>query len=139
MWRAQFNTRDWKDVQNQKARAKRVRIKDAVFGAYGGYCCVCCGETERAFLTLDHLHNDGATFRRDTFGARTYAGYRTYAWLHVHQYPAGYQVLCMNCQFGKRMNHGVCPHQQGRCNDYPHAGVGLSGPKRLALALSSAG
>lgn len=24
-----------------------------------------------------------------------------------------YQLLCANCNFGKLMNGGVCPHQQG--------------------------
>jgi hypothetical protein len=31
-------------------------------------------------------------------------------------FPPGYQVLCMNCNHGKRMNNGVCPHKE-RCND----------------------
>lgn len=132
-WREQFNTREWKDKNNQKAREKNARIKDAVFGAYGGYRCVCCGETERLFLSLDHASNDGATFRRKTFGRRNAAGSTTYGWLYRNGFPPGYQVMCMNCQFGKRMNNGVCPHQtQGRSNDYPLVGVGSSGPKRIA-------
>ena len=134
-WRTANLTRGKKDEYNGLAREKRARIRDAVFGAYGGYRCVCCGETERAFLSLDHVENDGATFRRQILGSRNCAGAKTYAWLHRHGYPAGYQVLCMNCQFGKRMNHGVCPHQQGRRNDHPLVGVGPSGPKRTAPVL----
>jgi hypothetical protein len=30
--------------------------------------------------------------------------------LRRNNYPEGFQILCMNCQFGKRMNNGVCPH-----------------------------
>jgi hypothetical protein len=26
-------------------------------------------------------------------------------------FPDGYQVLCMNCNWGKRMNKGICPHK----------------------------
>lgn len=123
--------RNWMDIQNEKKKAKSQRVKDAVFGAYGGYRCVCCGEVERLFLSIDHIHNDGAAWRRATFGHRQRAGAYTYRWLVKHHFPAGFQVLCMNCNHGKRMNQGVCPHQ-GRRNDYPLVGVGPSGPKRIA-------
>jgi hypothetical protein len=130
-WRAVHMNDDVRKRHNVAATAKRQRVRDAVFSAYGGYRCVCCGETERAFLTLDHVENDGAKWRRETLGSRSMAGYRTYAWLFRHSFPPGYQVLCMNCNHGKRMNHGVCPHQE-RCNDHPLVGVGASAPKRIA-------
>lgn len=112
-------------------RIQKQKVKDAVFGAYGGYQCNCCGETERHFLTLDHINNDGADWRRKTLGTRTATGWQTYRWLLKHGFPPGYQVLCMNCNFGKRMNGGVCPHQDKR-NDYPLVGVEPSGSKRTA-------
>ena len=129
-WNDKFRTpeRSAQWAANKKAQA--VRIKDAVFGAYGGYVCACCGETERKFLSLDHINNDGGKWRKDTFGARNYAGKRTYAWLHRHGYPPGIQVLCMNCNHGKSLNGGVCPHLTATCNDYPLVGVGSSDPKR---------
>jgi hypothetical protein len=34
--------------------------------------------------------------------------------LRLKGYPQGYQVLCMNCQVGRRDNGGVCPHQSRR-------------------------
>lgn len=113
---------------------KRKRIKDATFAAYGGYVCACCGETEQKFLTLDHVNNDGAAQRRAMYGNRQAAGYVTYAWLARKGFPSGCQVLCMNCNHGKRMNKGVCPHKT-RCNDHPQAGVGASAPKRNAPEL----
>lgn len=116
------------------AAAKRERIKEATFAAYGGYVCACCGETEKKFLSLDHINNDGATFRRSMYGNRNAAGLVTYAWLARKGFPSGYQVLCMNCNHGKRMNNGVCPHKT-RCNDYPLVGVEPSGSKRIAPAL----
>lgn len=112
----------------------RQRNRDAAFKAYGGYVCACCGETEQKFLTLDHVNNDGAEFRRMIRGNRQAAGATTYAWLARNGFPSGYQVLCMNCNHGKRMNNGVCPHQV-RCNDHPRVGVGPSGPKRIAPAM----
>lgn len=115
------------------ARERRARTKEATFAAYGGYACACCGETERKFLTLDHINNDGAAFRRSLHGKRTAAGYITYRHLATLGFPAGYQVLCMNCNHGKRMNNGVCPHKT-RCNDQSKD-VGPSGPKHSAPAL----
>ncbi len=109
--------------------AKRARIKEAVFAAYGGYKCVCCGEVEKAFLTIDHINNDGANHRRSLTGKRHSAGYHTYIWLVKNRFPEGFQVLCMNCNHGKRMNKGICPHQV-TCNDQSKD-IGLSSPKRI--------
>jgi hypothetical protein len=94
----------------------KATIRKAVFDAYGGERCACCGETERKFLTLDHINNDGAADRMKIAGKRTASGWTTYRYLHSKGFPPGYQVLCMNCNFGKRMNQGVCPHKV-RCND----------------------
>lgn len=113
---------------------KRQRIKDAVFGAYGGYICACCGETEKKFLTLDHINNDGSSFRMKIAGKRTASGMTTYVWLVKNGFPSGYQVLCMNCNYGKQMNKGICPHKT-RCNDYPQ-GVEAIASKRSAPVLT---
>lgn len=75
-----------------------------VFEAYGGARCKCCGEENYAFLTIDHVNNDGAAHRAAI-------GKHLYRWLIEHDYPEGFQVLCMNCNFGKHRNNGVCPHQ----------------------------
>ena len=100
------------DMDNRAYRKKRKEIRDQVFEAYGGYRCVCCGETEPLFLSLDHIENDGGEFRREVFGKRTMAGYHTYRWLLRNNFPPGIQVMCMNCQHGKLMNNGVCPHEK---------------------------
>ena len=105
-------------MDNITLRALRSRTRDNVFAAYGGYVCVCCGETEPKFLTLDHINNDGGKFRKETLGTRTAAGYHTYRWLLKNGCPPVVQVMCMNCQHGKLMNNGVCPHR-GTSNDYP--------------------
>lgn len=123
--------------QRKYSKAKHARIKDAVFAAYGGYVCACCGDKEPKFLTLDHVNNDGAAFRRLIAGNRQAAGYTTYRWLAKRGFPDGYQVLCMNCNHGKRMNAGICPHQT-RCNDQSKD-VGPSGPKRIAPMLKVVG
>ena len=93
-----------------KTKRNQDRRRDEVFAAYGGYKCVCCGEAERLFLSIDHIHNDGAAMRK----AKLYSGNGTgfYLWLRKNGFPSGFQVLCMNCQVGKHKNGGVCPHQR---------------------------
>jgi hypothetical protein len=97
-------------AEADKTKRNQQRRKDSVFAAYGGYKCACCGETERLFLSIDHIHNNGNVERKsDAYGS---SGTAFYLWLCKHNFPSGYQVLCMNCQIGKHKNGGVCPHQR---------------------------
>jgi hypothetical protein len=98
-----------RQAERDKTNRNNARTRDAVFAAYGGYICVCCGETEPKFLSIDHINNDGAEERRS--GAYASSGSAFYTWLRKNAFPAGYQVLCMNCQVGKHRNGGICPHQ----------------------------
>jgi len=84
-------------------------LKDAAFSAYGGYKCACCGETTIEFLSLDHVAGGGNAHRVSVSGTKSGGG-RIYLWLKRNGYPSGYQVLCMNCNFGRSMNNGICPH-----------------------------
>jgi hypothetical protein len=93
------------DEQRRKARQK-VRLE--ALQAYGGETpqCVCCGEGTLLFLALDHINGGGHAQRKETGGG----GF--YTWLRRHNYPAGFQVLCHNCNFGRQINGGTCPHQE---------------------------
>lgn len=138
--RREYVAAEYKKVRsndNKSRRTQCMRIKEAVFAAYGGYKCACCGETEKLILTIDHVNNDGAAHRRSITGKRNSAGYHTYKWLVKNGFPKGYQVLCMNCNHGKRMNNGVCPHQV-RCNDQSKD-VESSDSKRIAPQLTLIG
>lgn len=95
-----------------KTKRNQDRCRAQVFEAYGGYKCNCCGENERMFLSIDHINNDGAVERKS--GKYNGGGSAFYNWLRKNGFPQGYQVLCMNCQFGKHKNGGVCPHQTVR-------------------------
>ena len=90
-----------------KARMRARRLKEQALLAYGGPRCVCCGETEACFLSLDHINNDGAT-QRKIHGS----GGRSYSWLKTHKYPPGLRVLCFNCNLGRHINGGICPHEK---------------------------
>jgi hypothetical protein len=101
---AQWRKDNREQALHSQKRADR-KLKDAAYAAYGGYRCVCCGETTEAFLSIDHINNDGANHRRSVERRSIYK------WLKRHKYPEGFQILCMNCNFGKARNGGICPHQ----------------------------
>lgn len=87
----------------------RKALRAEMLEAYGSRC-KCCGEKQQEFLQLDHVENDGHLDRKL---------HRTSNKLFAHLKRAGwpqnrYQLLCANCNFGKRMNGGVCPHQGAR-------------------------
>jgi hypothetical protein len=105
----------WRLELNSGNAKVRNGVKEQVYLAYGGYVCACCGETEKLFLSIDHVANNGAAHKRE-FKLRTST--EVYFWLRKMNFPPGFQVLCMNCQWGKRNNNGICPHQV-RCNDHP--------------------
>ena len=107
-----LSQREWEKrnpgYRNGIAARVRERNRREAFMAYGGFRCACCGETEPMFLTIDHVNNDGAAHRR-AVGDR--GGSSFFAWLRSHEFPAGFQVLCRNCNWGKHANGGICPHQ----------------------------
>lgn len=98
-----------------KATKRYMERKDQIFAAYGGYVCKCCGELEKSFLSVDHIENNAQQMIRDGLHKRGSASF--YNWLVKNKFPKGFQILCMNCQFGKKHNNGVCPHQVRR-NDH---------------------
>ena len=102
------------DPKHREAVKKRARDtarqnKLIVLDVYGNSRCVCCGEKEVAFLTIDHINNDGRQHRQQVG-----AGSRLYRWLIANNFPDGYQVLCFNCNCGRQVNGGICPHEQER-------------------------
>ena len=57
--------------------------------------CVCCGETNKRILTIDHIHGDGKRHLKEI------KSQTIYHWLIKNNFPQGFQVLCMNCNFLK--------------------------------------
>lgn len=94
------------DKVNEQGREYKQRCRFEALDYYsrGKLCCNCCGEKTYPFLVIDHVNNDGAEHRREI-------GSQIYQWLKKNNYPEGFQVLCVNCNHGKRVNNGVCPHQ----------------------------
>jgi hypothetical protein len=108
--RNRIKSRDYhsRNVEAAKVRMKAARAKNfqRILDHYGNECA-CCGETERLFLTVDHINNDGNEHRKkDPTGRAT-----IYRWLINRGFPPGFQILCMNCNQGKHRNGGICPHK----------------------------
>lgn len=82
-------------------------IKQTVLDHYGNRCA-CCNETLYEFLTIDHINGGGCEHRKKIHS-------NIYKWLIDNNYPEGFQVLCMNCNFS-RGKYGYCPHKR---TNYP--------------------
>lgn len=82
----------------------RRKLRNDILDAYGSKC-VCCAETERDFLVLDHI-GGGGTKHRTTSGI-----FAVYRQVRDAGYPVNeYRLLCCNCNFGSS-RPGGCPHQ----------------------------
>jgi predicted restriction endonuclease len=86
-----------------KAKDRNAKKRTLVLEAYGGRC-ICCGESEPKFLTIDHISGGGRAS-----GSRR-SGTNLYTRLINENFPEGYQILCWNCNCSKG-HKGGCPHQ----------------------------
>ena len=98
-------------------RANYRRLRDRLFAGYGS-TCACCGETERAFLELDHVNGGGK---------KHYASFTSplslYREVILAGFPPIYRLLCANCNRGRQRSGGVCPHQENRERGRPQGAV----------------
>jgi hypothetical protein len=92
-----------RDKVNQQKREWYHQLRDEVIDAYGGKC-KCCDETRKEYLSIDHIDGNGNKQKRE-IGVRTPQEF--YCWLKENNYPEEFQVLCFNCNCGKR-NCSVC-------------------------------
>lgn len=88
-------------------KQSEVKLKMDVLNHYGNSKCACCGEDTALLLTIDHMNNDGNIHRKEVGRS-----HKLYRWLRDNNYPEGFQVLCFNCNIGKHLNGGVCPHKE---------------------------
>jgi len=90
---------------NERTRRWQLKLKTKVINYYSNKTmkCNCCGESELIFLTIDHINGGGNKHRKEI-------GMTFYVWLVNNNYPKEFQVLCMNCNWGRRFNK-ECPHK----------------------------
>lgn len=105
----------------KRSRESRWAKKIAVLRHYCGGAdptCACCGERHPQFLALDHVNRDGGEHRR-SLGLK--GGYQFYTWVVKQGFPAGFRVLCHNCNMAVGI-WGTCPHQTETENAGQNAG-----------------
>jgi hypothetical protein len=107
-----------KEALSIRGRQRRQNRKAEAMEAYGGKCA-CCGEDNLVFLTIDHIDGKGGEHRKamQPKAQRSGGGDKTYRWLKANGYPEGFQCLCFNCNSGRAINGGICPHQAAKLAD----------------------
>lgn len=91
---------------SKRDKERRAKYRLQVIQHYGNKCN-CCNESEYRFLTIDHVNNDGNKHRAELKSRAQAHLYRT---IIKENYPDKYQILCFNCNMGKALNNGICPH-----------------------------
>ena len=105
------NRRYWlknPDIRKRQVEKRMVLYhfqKNSIFDYYGRFC-KCCGENIPKFLTIDHVYNDG--YKEKELGINRYSKILNEI---NNGYADRYQILCMNCNFGKKVNKNICPHK----------------------------
>lgn len=97
--------------QSREVRERRYhRSKVMVLRKYGGDNprCVCCGEDKYEFLTIDHIVPGNGYYRTKATGENLY-----YILMRETTDRNTYQILCYNCNMGKRTRPD-CPHHNQR-------------------------
>lgn len=83
------------------------KCRQTVLNHYGAKC-VCCGETVKQFLTIDHINGGGNQHRKEVGSGRNMM-----VWIIKNNFPKDFQILCFNCNCGRQLNKGICPHKHG--------------------------
>lgn len=94
------------DKVKEQARQSYLKLKAEVIIHYGEVCA-CCGADDLDVLSIDHINGDGAAHRRELRARGEYFGYH---WLKTNNFPEGFRVLCLNCNFARGF-WGRCPHE----------------------------
>ena len=95
------------EIHRERSRKATRHLKEKVFNMYG-HVCQCCGFEDIRALTLDHVNNNGAEERK-ALGERG-----PYRRALTSYKPDEYRILCMNCQFIKRVEAGRQNQHEGK-------------------------
>lgn len=90
------NKQKYSERSSNQYKSKREKFIDM----YGNKC-VCCGESHKEFLTIEHKL--GQKGKKKEYSIKSYV-------LAIKEYqPDIYEILCMNCNHSKGTK-GYCPH-----------------------------
>ncbi len=83
-------------------RRWQEHLREEAIEHYGGKC-ECCFDRTYEFLTIE-------AYEPKTRQMRKKSNYRAIElWLHAHDFPKGFRVMCWNCS-GALARDGYCPH-----------------------------
>lgn len=99
---------EYKERRQKAWRNTYAKLRAKMFEVYGEVCA-CCGESNKKFLTLDHIYDDGYLDRNKNGGGCNVLRNAT---TYINR--DRFQILCWNCNSGRAMNGGVCPHVEER-------------------------
>lgn len=89
------------------SKKKKSELRSEMLLAYGSICS-CCGESNPAFLTIEHLRGGG---KRHMVSCGGYLGMLRD--LKQRGWPKDdYTILCYNCNCAKAKRGGICPHEE---------------------------
>jgi len=102
------------DAQNKLVRREAIEAYRAR--------CICCGETEREFLTIDHSKGAKHEMYGRLYPGLPRTGFQFYWRLQKLGFPRrGFRLLCWNCNnaIGRYGNHRFesCPHKRKAAGD----------------------
>lgn len=104
----EYRKRDPEKLKLQR-KIRRINLKQETLSYYSNEnipSCVVCAEARIDCLSIDHINGGGYQHRMGESGI----GNNLYEWLKSNNWPTGFQTLCMNCQFIKRMANGENGH-----------------------------
>ena len=84
------------NLAKQKERVQNHRLMGLYHYSFGDMCCARCSKIDVRVLSFDHIQHCGSK-RREIIGSHHLS-----EWLYHHNFPEGFQVLCMKCQFIKK-------------------------------------
>jgi hypothetical protein len=84
---------------------KKIRIETLAHYSNGSLGCACCNEPRIEFLAIDHINGGGSRHRKQIKACNIYVHLRS------RGFPAGYRVLCHNCNQSLGL-YGYCPHSK---------------------------
>lgn len=103
-WRDNIkNNPEYKRKNNERATRNYYKNKKECLDHYK-HKCRCCGETIFEFLTIEHINGGGRKHREENKITNMWL------WLIKNKFPDGFEILCYNCNCGKRLNR-ICPHE----------------------------
>jgi len=108
-WMAHKSDSHYKETASRANRNYREKKQQQLFDIFGDHCR-CCGESNKVFLTLNHINGDGADERRRLTGnpqSGSMASWREAIRTKDH---TRYEILCYNCNNAVKDGR-VCPHK----------------------------